>query len=126
VRVGLIDGRDRIPVRLEIDMPYAYVVYDHGRKRNVDEIRAWLDARDILLAGRYAEWEYFNSDHAFIAGKRAAEAARHGAAAARSARAHRGREDRGGQPGREEMGGQPDRAGTGVAPRAARVARTAP
>ena len=29
--------------------------------------------RDILLAGRYSEWEYYNSDHAFIAGKKAAE-----------------------------------------------------
>ncbi|WP_312885039.1 hypothetical protein [Candidatus Sodalis endolongispinus] len=29
---------------------------------------------DILLAGRYSEWEYYNSNHAFIAGKKAAEA----------------------------------------------------
>ena len=28
---------------------------------------------DIVLAGRYSEWEYYNSDHAFIAGKNAAE-----------------------------------------------------
>ena len=26
-----------------------------------------------MLAGRYAEWEYYNSDHAFVAGKKAAE-----------------------------------------------------
>jgi UDP-galactopyranose mutase len=26
------------------------------------------------LAGRYSEWEYYNSDHAFLAGKKAAEA----------------------------------------------------
>ena len=31
---------------------------------------------DILLAGRYSEWEYYNSDHAFIAGKKAAEQVR--------------------------------------------------
>jgi hypothetical protein len=29
----------------------------------------------VFLAGRYSEWEYYNSDHAFIAGKKAAEAA---------------------------------------------------
>ena len=28
---------------------------------------------DIVLAGRYSEWEYYNSDHAFLAGKKAAE-----------------------------------------------------
>jgi protoporphyrinogen oxidase len=75
-RVGLIERRDRIPVRVELDMPDAYVVYDHGRKRHVDAIRAWLHSLDILLAGRYAEWKYFNSDHAFIAGKNAADATR--------------------------------------------------
>ena len=39
-------------------------------------IREWLAGHDILLAGRYSEWEYYNSDHAFIAGKKAAEEAR--------------------------------------------------
>ena len=36
-------------------------------------IKDWLARHDILLAGRYSEWEYYNSDHAFIAGKKAAE-----------------------------------------------------
>jgi hypothetical protein len=57
-------------------MPYAYVVYDHGRKARVETIRTWLEKQDILLAGRYSEWEYYNSDHAFIAGKSAAETVR--------------------------------------------------
>jgi protoporphyrinogen oxidase len=57
-------------------MPYAYVVYDHQRAENVKTIRSWLAQYDILLSGRYSEWEYYNSDHAFIAGKRAAEAVR--------------------------------------------------
>jgi UDP-galactopyranose mutase len=38
-------------------------------------IRNWLAEHDILLAGRYSEWEYYNSDHAFIAGRRAAQMA---------------------------------------------------
>ncbi len=54
-------------------MPYAYVVYDHQRKANVELIRSWLAAQGIHLSGRYSEWEYYNSDHAFLAGKRAAE-----------------------------------------------------
>ena len=41
---------------------------------------AWVEVSsgddDIVLAGRYAEWEYYNSDHAFIAGRDAAERAR--------------------------------------------------
>ena len=58
-----------------MDLPVAYVVYDHGRAENVERIRAWLQAHDIILAGRYSEWEYYNSDHAFIAGMKAAQTA---------------------------------------------------
>jgi protoporphyrinogen oxidase len=74
---------DRILVANQVDMPYAYVVYDHERQRNVDLIRSWLDRHDILLAGRYSEWEYYNSDHAFLAGKNAADVVRTRVAKAR-------------------------------------------
>jgi protoporphyrinogen oxidase len=72
-RVGIIREDDPILVANQVDMPYAYVVYDHARKENVDTIREWLLKYDIVLAGRYSEWEYYNSDHAFMAGKKASE-----------------------------------------------------
>ena len=74
IKVGLITAQDAIVARNQIDMPYAYVVYDHARKANVERIRDWLKTQDIVLAGRYSEWEYYNSDHAFIAGRKAADA----------------------------------------------------
>jgi UDP-galactopyranose mutase len=73
IAVGLIDESDEIIVSNQVDMPYAYVVYDHDRATNVATVKEWLARHDILLAGRYSEWEYYNSDHAFIAGKKAAE-----------------------------------------------------
>jgi protoporphyrinogen oxidase len=73
VKVGLLSADDAILARNQVDMPYAYVVYDHARAESVATIREWLRARDIELAGRYAEWEYYNSDHAFLAGKKVAE-----------------------------------------------------
>jgi UDP-galactopyranose mutase len=73
IAVGMITREDAIVARNQVDMPYAYVVYDHARAANVETIRHWLRARDIELAGRYSEWEYYNSDHAFLAGKKAAE-----------------------------------------------------
>jgi protoporphyrinogen oxidase len=73
IKVGMITSDDVIVARNQVDMPYAYVVYDHARASNVETIRHWLRARDIELAGRYSEWEYYNSDHAFLAGKKAAE-----------------------------------------------------
>jgi len=74
IKVGIIRPDDAIWARNQIDMPYAYVVYDHDRARNVATIRRWLSLQDITLAGRYSEWEYYNSDHAFLAGRKAAEA----------------------------------------------------
>jgi UDP-galactopyranose mutase len=71
-RVGLLRADDEVIVGNQVDMPYAYVVYDHTRARNVEVIRRWLNLQDIWLAGRYSEWEYYNSDHAFLAGRRVA------------------------------------------------------
>jgi len=75
-RVGFIRPDDPIWAGVQCDLPYAYVVYDHGRAQSVARIREWLAEHDIILAGRYSEWEYYNSDHAFIAGKRAADRVR--------------------------------------------------
>jgi UDP-galactopyranose mutase len=74
ISVGFIRPDDPIWTANQVDLPVAYVVYDHGRAENVERIRAWLATHDIVLAGRYSEWEYYNSDHAFIAGMKAAQA----------------------------------------------------
>ncbi|MHB8914620.1 MAG: FAD-dependent oxidoreductase [Thiobacillus sp.] len=76
IRVGMIEPTDKVIVANQVDMPYAYVVYDHQRQRNVDLVRKWLSQHNILLAGRYSEWEYYNSDHAFLAGKKVADEVR--------------------------------------------------
>jgi UDP-galactopyranose mutase len=76
IRVGFFRADDPIWATAQVDLPFAYVVYDHGRKERVTKIREWLAERDIILAGRYSEWEYYNSDHAFIAGKKAADTVR--------------------------------------------------
>jgi UDP-galactopyranose mutase len=75
-RVGFIKEDDEVICSNVVDMPFAYVVYDHARPKNIATIRAWLAQHDIVLVGRYSEWEYYNSDHAFLAGKRGAEEVR--------------------------------------------------
>jgi UDP-galactopyranose mutase len=75
-RVGLIGDANPVQYAGQLDLPCAYVVYDHARPAQVATIRRWLAGTAIVLAGRYAEWEYYNSDHAFVAGRRAAEQAR--------------------------------------------------
>ena len=76
VKVGLLRADDRLITANEVDMDYAYVIYDHARAANVGIIRDWLAHYDVILAGRYSEWEYYNSDHAFLAGHKAAMQAR--------------------------------------------------
>lgn len=75
VEVGLLAVEDKLITSSLVDMPYAYVLYDHARAENVSVIRSWMLQHDIILAGRYSEWEYYNSDHAFLAGRKAALAA---------------------------------------------------
>ncbi|MGZ5614732.1 MAG: FAD-dependent oxidoreductase [Methylobacter sp.] len=72
-KVGIISADDPVWAANQVDMPHAYVIYDHARAANVKLIRDWLAERDIILSGRYSEWEYYNSDHAFLAGKRAVD-----------------------------------------------------
>jgi UDP-galactopyranose mutase len=72
-RVGMIEQDDPVWATAQCDLPHAYVVYDHNRAAAVREVRAWLLEHDVILAGRYSEWEYYNSDHAFLAGKKAAD-----------------------------------------------------
>ncbi|WP_347116301.1 glycosyltransferase [Leclercia sp. S52] len=76
IETGIITAEDEIITANQIDIPYAYVIYDQSRKENVETIRKWLLLHGITLAGRYSEWEYYNSDHAFIAGKVAVEKVR--------------------------------------------------
>jgi UDP-galactopyranose mutase len=76
IRVGILREDDHLLAANQVDMPIAYVVYDHQRSNNVETIRSFMSEHGIVLAGRYSEWEYYNSDHAFIAGRNAAEQAR--------------------------------------------------
>lgn len=72
-RVGMLSDDDEILCANIADLPYAYVVPDTWKDQSVKVIREWLESVNIFLAGRFAEWEYYNSDHAILAGKRCAE-----------------------------------------------------
>jgi protoporphyrinogen oxidase len=75
-RVGILRPNEHIVVTDQVDIPFAYVIPDGVKDRNVMTIRTWLARRDIHLAGRFAEWAYYNSDHAMLAGKRVADVLR--------------------------------------------------
>ncbi len=74
IQAGLMDKDDIVDVVDLIDIPVAYIVPTHNRKEVVDLIRAWYRDQNIHLVGRFAEWEYYNMDHALEAGWALAEA----------------------------------------------------
>ncbi len=71
--VGLLRPTDAIPVAGQVDIPYAYVVPDLHKEAAAGRILEWLALQGIISAGRFGEWKYLNTDHCFLAGKRAAE-----------------------------------------------------
>jgi UDP-galactopyranose mutase len=75
-KVGIFKPEDPVWTANQVDLRYAYVVYDHARPVNVQTIAEWMAKQDVILEGRYSEWEYYNSDHAFLAGKKGAERVR--------------------------------------------------
>ncbi|MBI4362907.1 MAG: FAD-dependent oxidoreductase [Euryarchaeota archaeon] len=42
--------------------PHAYVVYDLQSQRNIQTVLGYIHRRSIATTGRFAEWEYINSD----------------------------------------------------------------
>lgn len=74
-RSGILHPDDRIDIVHAQEICPAYVIYDLGHAASVATIRAWLSEQEILLAGRFGEWQYFNMDHAMQSGRDAALAA---------------------------------------------------
>ena len=75
--MNLLRHDDVIDVAFEVDIPLAYVIDDRNRARSVERIRNWLSTLDIHVAGRWAEWDHYNGEHAFVAGRRVAQRLTH-------------------------------------------------
>jgi len=71
-RTGFLEADAAVIARYQFDLPFARVEVEADHQENVELIRHWLRARDIELAGEFAEWRT-DPDHVFLAGKMAAE-----------------------------------------------------
>lgn len=72
-KVKMITPDDQVLCTDLVDLKYAYVVYDHDRKKNVGIIHEWMRDHGIHCVGRFGEWEYYNHDQAILSGRRAAD-----------------------------------------------------
>jgi protoporphyrinogen oxidase len=60
-KLGFIESVDVVSVETRSEK-YAYVIYDLDHRRNVDLVRSWLRDQGIECVGRFAEFEYLNTD----------------------------------------------------------------
>lgn len=68
IAAGLIRSNDRIDCIDTIEIPFGYVVPSDDAGPRVDALRDYLAGCGIHLAGRFAEWKYYNMDHSLDAG----------------------------------------------------------
>ncbi|PKN00466.1 MAG: hypothetical protein CVU78_01170 [Elusimicrobia bacterium HGW-Elusimicrobia-2] len=64
---------DEILVRKNIDIPYAYVIYDMTREKALAEIQDFLTSRGIISTGRFGGWKYSTMEEAMQDGFDAAD-----------------------------------------------------
>lgn len=69
---GILDPADMVVVEDQIDVPYAYVVFDFQRATSLEIIHSWMEQHNIYSCGRFGEWGYHWSFEAIESGRRVA------------------------------------------------------
>ena len=72
---GMILPGDTVLLRDAKLSRVAGIIFDHDRPAALQTVNDFLDEIGILRAGRFGEWKYLWTDHAFESGERAAEQA---------------------------------------------------
>lgn len=72
-RIGLIPADAAIDFVDVRHQRWGNVLFDHGRKAAVAQVRDYVEGLGIHLAGRYGEWAYYWTDDALTSGWRAAD-----------------------------------------------------
>ncbi len=72
-KLNLIEKKEDIEYFETIKIPYAYVIFDKYRKRNLNYILSFFEKNNIISTGRYGSWDYLSMEKAFLLGKEIAE-----------------------------------------------------
>ncbi len=75
VRMGVLQDRNQIVSSKVLNIPYAYVIFDHARAKALSTIKAFLDQAGIFPSGRFGCWDYHSMEDSFLSGKDAGTAA---------------------------------------------------
>jgi protoporphyrinogen oxidase len=60
-RCGVFEEKDVLFTRT-YDNRYAYILYEHGLEARLDAIRGWVGEIGLPVAGRFGNYNYYNSD----------------------------------------------------------------
>jgi protoporphyrinogen oxidase len=71
-RTGILTDADRVVLEDQIDIPYAYVVFDFHRSASLRTIHGWMESVGLYPCGRFGEWGYHWSFEAIESGARVA------------------------------------------------------
>jgi protoporphyrinogen oxidase len=74
IKSKILHKADKIVVEKCLQIPCAYVIYDHDRAGGLQVIQKFLDENAIFSVGRYGAWEYSSMEDAILHGKRTADA----------------------------------------------------
>ncbi len=70
---GVLRADERLTLQEVIEIPYAYVIFDQRRARELPKILRALRRFGVLSIGRYGAWEHSSMEDAVWQGKSAAE-----------------------------------------------------
>jgi UDP-galactopyranose mutase len=70
VHLKLIENDSNIKAIKNLDIPYAYVIYEKDTFKNVKKIKEYLQQNGVFTVGRFGGWEYFSMEDSFIDGQK--------------------------------------------------------
>ncbi|HEX3018648.1 MAG TPA: FAD-dependent oxidoreductase [Chitinispirillaceae bacterium] len=70
INMRIISNVEQIEFVHTIDIPHAYVIFDHNRTKSIHAIKQYLREKSIYTAGRFGAWDYFSMEDAFLDGWR--------------------------------------------------------
>jgi protoporphyrinogen oxidase len=60
-RCGILKPED-VAFTRTYDNRYAYILYEHGLEERLETVRGWLSSFGLPIAGRFGNYNYYNSD----------------------------------------------------------------
>lgn len=75
IKTGIVRDRQEVIHKSAIFIPFGNIIFDLDRTAAIDTVHGFLRDIGIRYCGRFGEWGYTWTDHAFLSGEKAAKAA---------------------------------------------------